>query len=69
MKPEHCKGCAHFNNAGNLRLKKYNAWCCAKGDTAARSVGWCKTHNMKTVSQAAQYLQTVETGIIINTKA
>jgi hypothetical protein len=69
MKPEHCKGCAHFNNAGNLRLKKFNSWCCNKGAPAAQSVGWCKTHDKKTESQAAQYLQTVEPGIIINTKA
>ena len=69
MKPEHCKGCVSFANAGNLRLKKFNSWCCAKGAPAAQSVGWCKTHNKKTESQAAQYLQTVEPGIIIHTTA
>jgi len=66
MKPEHCKGCSHFYNAGHDRrvrtLQKYNAWCCAKGAPAVQSAGWCKTHNKKTQSQAAQYLQTVEPG-------
>lgn len=67
---DHCKGCVHFHNAGqsNCRLYKFNAWCCAKGDTAARSVGWCKTHSKKQ-SQAAQYLQTVEKGLIVDVKA
>jgi len=59
MKPEHCKGCTHFNKAGNLRLKKFNSWCCAKGAEAKRSVGWCKTHNQKTESQAAQSMSAI----------
>lgn len=53
-RPDHCKGCVHFHNAGYGRdapkhLHKYNAWCCYKGDTAERSVGWCKTNGVKTV--------------------
>lgn len=51
MKPEHCKGCNYFHSAGRSNptkeLKKYNYWCCAKGDEAVKSVGWCKTHNVK----------------------
>jgi len=70
MRHEHCKGCAHFHNAGHGKdakhLQRYNAWCCAKGAPAAQSVGWCKTHNMKNESQAAQYLQTVGTGLVVD---
>lgn len=66
MRPEHCKGCVHFHNAGNLRLKKFNAWCCNKGAPAAQSLGWCKTHNKKTQSQAAQYLLETEKGLIVD---
>lgn len=66
-RPDHCKGCVSYHNAGNLQLNKYSSWCCAKGDTAARAIGWCKTHNKKTVSQAAQYLLETEKGLIVDT--
>ena len=46
---KHCKGCKHFHSAGRrnppIALKKYNAWCCAKG--APVDTGWCKAHNVK----------------------
>ena len=51
---KHCKGCVHHHNAGHSKdskfAKNYNDWCCAKGDTARKSVGWCKTHNAKTTA-------------------
>jgi hypothetical protein len=53
-KPEHCKGCTSFHNAGRGNpvggLEKRNAWCCAKGAPAKESVGWCKLNNKKGVS-------------------
>lgn len=49
--PDHCKGCAHFHNAGHKKptkeQQKYNAWCCAHSQPAIKSIGWCKTHGMK----------------------
>jgi hypothetical protein len=68
-RPEHCKECSHFHNAGHStpRLHKFNAWCCAKSAEAKRSVGWCKTHDKKTQSQAAQYLLETEKGLIVDT--
>lgn len=52
--PDHCKGCSHFHNAGHKKgsnLAKYNAWCCAKGDFAVKSVGHCKQHNLKSIKE------------------
>lgn len=49
-KPEHCKGCKYFHNAGHPKtsnLQTYNAWCLAKCDAAANSIGWCKQNDMK----------------------
>lgn len=65
-RPDHCKGCVHFHNAGHALPLKFNAWCCAHGTTASRAIGWCKTHNAKTESQAAQYLNEVEKGLIVD---
>ena len=50
-RPDHCKECTGFHNAGRSNptktLEKYNAWCCIKGAPAVDSTGWCKTHNAK----------------------
>jgi hypothetical protein len=49
--PKHFKGCVFYTNARrrepNGGLEKYNAWCSKKGDTASKSVGWCKNNDMK----------------------
>ncbi len=66
MKPEHCKGCVSFESRKRKAVGRYGAWCCNKGAPAVQSVGWCKTHNKKTESQAAQYLQAVEKGLIVD---
>lgn len=53
-KPEHCKGCNSFHNAGHKDVKrhpeklKYNNWCCSIGQPATDAVGHCLVHNMKT---------------------
>lgn len=51
MMPDHCKGCVLFHNARHknptAELRKFNAWCCAAGKPAEKSVGWCRQHNMK----------------------
>lgn len=50
-RPEHCKGCTSFHNAGRRNpaadLARYNAWCCAKGQEAHKSVAYCKVHLLK----------------------
>jgi hypothetical protein len=49
---KHCKGCIHHHNAGVKGIpnaKQYNDWCCAKGNTASKSIGYCKTYNLKVV--------------------
>lgn len=52
---KHCKGCRFHHNAGHPKespyAKRYNDWCCAKGDTASKSIGHCKTHNLKRVKE------------------
>lgn len=52
---KHCRGCAMHHNAGRSKptndLKKYNDWCCKKGDEARKSIGWCKTHDAKEVKE------------------
>lgn len=49
---KHCKGCTHHHSAGRRNpeagLGKYNDWCCKRG--APVNIGWCKTHNAKTIA-------------------
>lgn len=52
-RPNHCKGCTSFHNAGRANpkggLEKYNAWCCAKGQPAIKAISWCKLTGAKTL--------------------
>jgi hypothetical protein len=53
-RPKHCKGCVLFHSANRQNptggLEKYNAWCCAKGDFAEKSIGFCKSNNLKKIN-------------------
>jgi hypothetical protein len=53
-RPDYCNGCVHFHSAGAKKggNEKYNAWCCAHGRSAEKSVGWCKTHAKKQTANA-----------------
>ena len=54
-RPEHCKGCISFHNAGRKDpkggLEKYNSWCCAHGTPAVKAISWCKIHSAKKVTK------------------
>ena len=54
-RPDHCKGCLSLVSHKNKKSlteeqKRYDNWCCAKGQPAAKSIALCKTHNMKRVA-------------------
>lgn len=49
-RPQHCKGCILFHNAGHPKESKnerFNAWCIGAGKLANKAVGFCKTHGLK----------------------
>ena len=52
---KHCKGCLCHHSAGRSKpdndMKKYNDWCCAVGREASKSIGHCKTHNLRVVTK------------------
>ena len=53
-KPKHCNGClslAEHPNKKNLtdEQKRHDNWCCAQGKPAAKSIGFCITHNLKRI--------------------
>lgn len=55
----YCDGCGYFHSAKRKdphpSLKKYNRWCCAKGDVIDRkTIGWCKTHSMRKLEYPAE---------------
>jgi len=57
-RPNHCAGCVKYHNAGHKDISsgpgKYNSWCCAKGDAASKSIGYCKAHNLKILTHPTE---------------
>lgn len=55
-KPEHCKGCLLFSAHSDKKnlsegQKKYDNWCCAKGQPAVKSVAYCKIHGLRKIDE------------------
>lgn len=51
-RPDHCKGCLSLVSHKNKKSlteaqKKYDNWCCTKGQPAEKSTAYCITHNLK----------------------
>lgn len=50
--PDYCKDCVLLSKHKNHRTltegqKKYDNWCCAKGQPAFKAIAYCRVHNLK----------------------